>query len=141
MFFYPDDSEILETWTRNSSFKYFRVVRIEKQVKARQFCFEIYWPLAIPLWLCRIICQILSFEKTLSNYLLTFNTTAASRMSGFTKKSNFEDEFEFLVGGNGSGSDDWKTGNANNNNRIDKGRKISKTFFPVFNSSKKRTKK
>jgi hypothetical protein len=50
-------------------------------------------------------------------------------MSGFTKKSNFEDEFEFLVGGNGSGSDDWKTGNANNNNRIDKGRKISKAFF------------
>jgi len=48
------------------------------------------------------------------------SNTAASRMSGFTKKSNFEDEFEFLVGGNGSGSDDWKTGNANNNNRIDK---------------------
>ena len=45
-------------------------------------------------------------------------------MSSFNKKSNFEDEFEFLVGGNGSGSDDWKTGN--NNNRIDKGREISK---------------
>jgi hypothetical protein len=60
-------------------------------------------------------------------------------MSSFNKKSNFEDEFEFLVGGNGSGSDDWKTGN--NNNRIDKGRKISKTFFRVFNSSKKRKKK
>ena len=89
---------------------------------------------------CKISVQILSFEKTLFNYLLTFNTTAASRMSGFTKKSNFEDEFEFLVGGNGSGSDDWKTGNANNNNRIDKGRKISKTFFPVFNSSKKQKK-
>ena len=71
--------------------------------------------------------------------LLTCNTSAASKMSSFNKKSNFEDEFEFLVGGNGSGSDDWKTGN--NNNRIDKGRKISKTFFPVFNSSKKRKKK
>merc|ERR1740137_267814 len=48
------------------------------------------------------------------------SNTAASRMSSFNKKSNFEDEFEFLVGGNGSGSDDWKTGNGNNNNRIDK---------------------
>jgi hypothetical protein len=47
-------SEILETWNPNSSFKYFRVVRIEKQIRsfifwekflARQFCFEIYWPL------------------------------------------------------------------------------------------------
>jgi ADP-ribosylation factor GTPase-activating protein 2/3 len=46
------------------------------------------------------------------------SNTAASKMSSFNKKSNFEDEFEFLVGGNGSGSDDWKTGN--NNNRIDK---------------------
>ena len=71
--------------------------------------------------------------------LLTCNTSAASKMSSFNKKSNFEDEFEFLVGGNGSGSDDWKTGN--NNNRIDKGRKISKAFFIVFNSSEKRTEK
>ena len=31
--FRPDDSEILETWNRNSSFKYFRVVRIEKQIR------------------------------------------------------------------------------------------------------------
>ena len=34
-------------------------------------------------------------------------------MASFNKKSNFEDDFEFLGGG-----DDWKTGN--NNNRIDK---------------------
>ena len=56
LFFYLDDSEILETWNRNSSFKYFWVIRIEKQiclfvcflkeVMDRQFCFEIYWPLA-----------------------------------------------------------------------------------------------
>merc|ERR1719213_428742 len=39
---------------------------------------------------------------------------SASRMASFNKKSNFEDEFEFL-GGNG---DNWKTGN--NNNSIDK---------------------
>ena len=33
LFFYPDDLEILETWNRNSSFKYFRVIRIEKQIR------------------------------------------------------------------------------------------------------------
>ena len=33
MFFYPDNSEILETWISISSFKYFRVVRIEKQIR------------------------------------------------------------------------------------------------------------
>ena len=31
-FFYPDGSEILETWISISSFKYFWVVRIEKQI-------------------------------------------------------------------------------------------------------------
>ena len=31
-FFYPDDSEILETLNWNSSFKHFRVVRMEKQI-------------------------------------------------------------------------------------------------------------
>ena len=36
--------------------------------------------------------------------------SSASRMASFNKKSNFEDEFEFL-GGNG---DNWKTGNNNN---------------------------
>ena len=54
LFFYHDNSEILETWNRNSSFKYFWVVRIEKQIRsfvflgkvmAQQFCFEICWPL------------------------------------------------------------------------------------------------
>ena len=48
LFFYPDISEILETWNRNSSFKYFRVVRIEKkivcsflgEVTVRQFLFR-----------------------------------------------------------------------------------------------------
>jgi len=39
--------------------------------------------------------------------------SSSSRMASFNKKSNFEDDFEFLGGG-----DDWKTGN--NNNRIDK---------------------
>jgi ADP-ribosylation factor GTPase-activating protein 2/3 len=39
--------------------------------------------------------------------------SSSSKMASFNRKSNFEDEFEFLVGG-----DDWKTGN--NNNRIDK---------------------
>ena len=33
LFFYPDDLEILETWNQNSSFKYFWVVRIEKQIR------------------------------------------------------------------------------------------------------------
>jgi len=40
-------------------------------------------------------------------------SSSSSRMASFNRKSNFEDEFEFLGGG-----DDWKTGN--NNNRIDK---------------------
>ena len=31
-FFYPDNWEILETWISISSFKYFRTVRIEKQI-------------------------------------------------------------------------------------------------------------
>ena len=31
-FFYPDDSEILKTWISISSFKYFWVLRIEKQI-------------------------------------------------------------------------------------------------------------
>ena len=38
LFFNPDDSEILETWNQNSSFKYFGVVWIEKQ-----FCLFIFW--------------------------------------------------------------------------------------------------
>ena len=60
MFFYPDDSDILET--RISSFKYFRVIKIESQIlsfvflgeviiiiiMARQFFFKTYWPLALP---------------------------------------------------------------------------------------------
>jgi hypothetical protein len=37
MFFYPDDSEILETWNQNSIFKYFWVVRIEKQIRSYVF--------------------------------------------------------------------------------------------------------
>ena len=48
---------ILTNQNWNSSFKYFRVVRIEKQVclfvhlgevTAQQFCFKIYWPLETP---------------------------------------------------------------------------------------------
>ena len=38
LFFYPDDSEILATWNWNSSFKYFCVIRIEKQI-----CWLIFW--------------------------------------------------------------------------------------------------
>ena len=38
LFFYPDNSEILETWISISSFKYFRVVRIEKQI-----CPFVFW--------------------------------------------------------------------------------------------------
>ena len=37
LFFYPDDSEILETWILISSFKYFRVIRIEKQISTFVF--------------------------------------------------------------------------------------------------------
>ena len=33
LFFYPDDSKILKTWNQNSSFKYFLVVKIEKQIR------------------------------------------------------------------------------------------------------------
>ena len=44
LFFYPDDSKILETWKRNSSFKYFRVIRIEKQIRlfviGRSYCWQ-----------------------------------------------------------------------------------------------------
>jgi len=42
-------------------------------------------------------------------------SSSSSKMSSFNRKSNFEDEFEFL---GGSSDSDWKTGN--NNNRIDK---------------------
>ena len=35
--FYPDGPEILETWISISSFKYFRVVRIEKQIPSFVF--------------------------------------------------------------------------------------------------------
>ena len=38
LFFFPDDLEILETWILISSFKYFRVVRIEKQI-----CLFVFW--------------------------------------------------------------------------------------------------
>ena len=55
LFFYPDDSEILETWNQNSSFNYFRQDRktnlsicFLEEVTAQQFCFEIYWPLRAP---------------------------------------------------------------------------------------------
>ena len=34
MFFYPNSPEILETWISISSFKYFRVVRIEKYIRS-----------------------------------------------------------------------------------------------------------
>ena len=37
MFLYTDDSEILETWISISSFKYFWVVRIEKQIRSFVF--------------------------------------------------------------------------------------------------------
>ena len=46
-----------------SSFKYFRVIRIEKQIRlfvflgevmARQFCFDIYWPLNEKLFLAAV---------------------------------------------------------------------------------------
>ena len=52
-FFYPGDSEIVETWIVISSFKYFQVIRIEKQIRLFVLweklwlnkCFKIYWPL------------------------------------------------------------------------------------------------
>ena len=37
LFFSLDDSEILETWISISSFKYFRVVKIEKQIRSSVF--------------------------------------------------------------------------------------------------------
>ena len=52
--FLPDNSELFETWISISNLKYFWVIRIEKhigpfvflgEVMARQFWFEIYWPL------------------------------------------------------------------------------------------------
>ena len=49
LFFYPDDSEILETWNPNSSISEDRkidsFVCFLGEVSAQQFCFEIYWPL------------------------------------------------------------------------------------------------
>ena len=56
LFFYPDNLEIPETLILISSFKYFRVVRIENQIclfvffgeiTAPQFCFVIYWSLEL----------------------------------------------------------------------------------------------
>jgi hypothetical protein len=38
LFFYPGDPEILETWISILSFKYFRVVRIEKTNSFIHFC-------------------------------------------------------------------------------------------------------
>ena len=37
LFFYPDDLDILETWISISSFKYFRVIRREKQIRSFVF--------------------------------------------------------------------------------------------------------
>ena len=37
MFFYPDNSELLETWILNSIFKYFWTVRIGKQIRPSFF--------------------------------------------------------------------------------------------------------
>ena len=51
------EPKLLPNRNRNSSFKYFRVVRIEKQIRSfvfweklrlDNFCFEIYWPLRSP---------------------------------------------------------------------------------------------
>ena len=51
LIFYPDSPEILETWNPNSSFKHCQDRKTNSsvcflgEVTARQFCFEIYWPL------------------------------------------------------------------------------------------------
>ena len=37
LFFYPNDTEIPETWNQNSSFKYFQVFRIEQQIRSFVF--------------------------------------------------------------------------------------------------------
>ena len=54
LFFYSDDSEILEAWYRNSSFQIFPSRQDRKtihqcfwgQVRTGQFCFKVYLPLA-----------------------------------------------------------------------------------------------
>ena len=43
LFFYPDDLEILKTWISFSTFKYFQVVRIEKQIDLFVYL-EKVWP-------------------------------------------------------------------------------------------------
>ena len=80
--FYPDDSEIIETWNWNSSFKY---VRIEKQIRpfllgevtARQCYFEIYWPLRK----CQIKWEIFNWIWIFDKCLCLFDT--------FRQLSNF----------------------------------------------------
>ena len=49
LFFYPDDSDILETRTSISSFKYFGVVLIEKQIRS-----FIFWE---KLWLDNFVSR------------------------------------------------------------------------------------
>ena len=56
LFFYPDDSEILKTWILISSFKYFRVIRIEKQIRP-----VFFWE---KLWLDNSFRDLLTFTNT-----------------------------------------------------------------------------
>ena len=59
---YPDSPEMIETWERNSSFKYFWTVRIEKEI--RLFIFGRSYSSTILFWdLLTFICHI--FTKLL----------------------------------------------------------------------------
>ena len=64
LFFYPDGPEILETWNRNSSFKYFQTIRIEKQILSLVF-WEKYASTILFWDLLTFTSSILVFNKCL----------------------------------------------------------------------------
>ena len=61
LFFYPDDSKRLETLISISSFKYFRVIRIEKQI--RSFVFWEKWKLWLDNFFLRSTDRPLSINR------------------------------------------------------------------------------
>ena len=83
MFVYQDDFEILETWISISSFNYFRVVSIEKQIHLFVFWEKFYWPLVLAFTL---------FSKSHDFYFWDGSTNCILKSHDFSKisaSSNF----------------------------------------------------
>ena len=65
LFFYPTKSEILKTWNRNSSFKYFQLVRIKKQIHSfifwEKLLLDNFVSRSTDLWLVSLLYMISRF--------------------------------------------------------------------------------